>query len=892
MKILTCFICSLSLCLRLSAQSNLTVVPVEKRQYHTQAVEASSIRPDGIPDEEAWSRVAWSGDFVEYKPDENTSPAYPTRFKILYDHKYLYLAYDCKDVRDSIIKRMGRRDEFPGDWVEVNLDCYHDLRTAFSFTLSASGVRGDELISNNGDFWDSNWNPIWYGKTHINDSGWTGEVKIPLSQLRYNNDEDKVWGLQVQRLIFRKEERSTWQYIPQRMNGWVSNFGELRGLKNVKPQKQIELAPYTVAQTTTYKKQEGNPFAKGVDSKLSAGIDGKIAITGDLILDVTVNPDFGQVEADPSQVRIDGFQNFFEERRPFFIESRNIFDYQLTGSAAGGEYDADLLFYSRRIGSAPHAYPRLDKDEYAKVPDKTTILGAAKFSGKTKDGWSIGLLESVTQREKALIDNKGERRKELVEPLTGYFVGRVQKDIDEGNTVIGGIVTAVNREKGLDNTLHGQAYSAGLDFLHFRKKRSWYCKGNLVLSNVQGSREAIYNTQTSFEHLFQRPDITEARLDTGRTSLTGTGGTFKIGKAGGNAGKYGEVVKFETGVTWRSPQLELNDIGFMLMANEINHFTWGSYEFQQPFSAFRNAKFNYNHWGRWDFSGKLLYVALNTNAHGLFRNFWNLGIGIDWNPYDVSNVALRGGSSLRKPAGFGGWLNLTTDTRKKVYASANVSKGFGYTSTDKYCLEWNNLSATLNAQPINPFRISLSVGFNDYWRQQDQYVDAVMYNNSPRIIVAELNQQTVRVTMRMTYNITPDLTIQYYGQPYITRPLYKNFAYIKDPLNTVYEERFSKFTSEQIQLKDHRYEIDETGDGITDYGFSKPDFNFVQFRSNLVLRWEYKAGSEFYLVWSQGNTPDVATDLHTPIGNSLFDNVFSNSASNIFLVKFMYRFLR
>ena len=892
MKPLVCILISIALfSTMLFAQSNLTTVPITKRQYFTQQTN-HNIKLDGIPDEDAWNAVEWSGDFVEYKPDENTSPTKPTRFKILYDNKFLYVAYQAFDVRDSIINRLGRRDEFPGDWVEINIDCYHDLRTAFSFTLAASGVRGDEFISNNGDFWDSNWNPIWFGKPHINDSGWTAEVKIPFSQLRYNDDEEKVWGLQVQRLIFRKEERSTWQYIPQRLNGWVSNFGELRGLKNIKPQKQIELAPYIVGQTAAYRKQDGNPFAEGSDSRLSGGVDGKVAVTGDLILDFTVNPDFGQVEADPSQVRIDGFQNFFEERRPFFIESRNIFDYQLTGSSAGGDYDSDLLFYSRRIGSSPHAYPRLRTGEYADVPDKTTILGAAKFSGKTKTGWSIGVLESVTQREKALIDYNGERRKELVEPLTNYFVGRVQKDIDEGNTVLGAVLTAVNREKGLDDLLHSRAFSGGLDFQHYWKNRSWYYRGNVIMSEVQGSRQAIYNTQTSFEHLFQRPNITEATLDTNRTSLTGTGGTFRFGKGGGKAGKLGEVLKFETGVTWRSPQLELNDIGFMLTANEINHFTWGGYEFQQPFSVFRNARFNYNHWARWDFSGQFLYLAFNTNAHFLTKNFWNIGLGVDWNPYDVSNVHLRGGHSLRKPAGLGYWTNITTDTRKKIYLSTNLSHGYGYEKGNVRSIKWFNLTGAINAQPVNAFKSSLSIGYNKYWRRQDQYVDAVSYNNTSRIIVAELNQETVRLTLRMSYNLTPDLTIQYYGQPYITRPLYSNFAYVKDPLNEAPYQRFHRYSNNEISFNNNEYQIDENGDGMMDYSFYKPDFNFVQFRSNLVLRWEYKAGSEFYIVWSQGNTPDVANDLNSPIGNSLADNTFSNEATNIFLLKFMYRFLR
>nr|HRO43263.1 DUF5916 domain-containing protein [Flavipsychrobacter sp.] len=524
----------LLLCLylqKMAAQDNPANSSIPKRQYFTTKLVDQSIKLDGEPNEAAWENVNWSENFIQYKPHEKAAPSQPSSFKILYDNRFLYIAYKCLDsLPHQITSRMGRRDEFPGDWMEINIDSYHDLRTAFSFTLSASGVRGDELISNNGDNWDGNWNPIWYAKTHINDSGWTGEVKIPLSQLRYGNEKEKVWGIQVQRMLFRKDERSTWQHIPQSGGYWVSGFGELRGLNDIPSQKQIEIAPYVVAQTARYKKEEGNPFATGRDNNISAGVDGKIAVTSDLILDFTVNPDFGQVEADPSQVRIDGYQNFFEERRPFFIESRNIFDYRLTGSAAGGDYDSDLLFYSRRIGSSPHGYPFLKKGEYAKIPERSSIIGAAKFSGKTKKGWSIGILESVTKREYAEIDFNGERRNELVEPLTNYLVARVQKDIDEGNTVIGGILTAVNRENDLKDILHSQAYSGGFDFKHYWKNRAWYYQGNLTLSHVAGSEKAILNTQTSFEHLFQRTNSSEARIDATRTSLTGTGGTFRIGK--------------------------------------------------------------------------------------------------------------------------------------------------------------------------------------------------------------------------------------------------------------------------------------------------------------------------------------------------------------------------
>lgn len=861
---------------------------IERKKYFTKQLNGA-ITLDGLISEEAWSGVEWGGDFIQWQPNEGKAPSQSSNFKILYDEKFLYIAYRCHDLApDSIVKRMGRRDEFPGDWIEINIDSYHDKRTAFSFTLSVSGVRGDEFVSNDGNNWDANWNPIWFSKTHVDDKGWSAEVKIPFSQLRYGNEVDKVWGFQVTRRLFRKEERSTWQYIPQNSAVWVSRFGELHGLKNIPFHRQIEIAPYITAQTDVYKKQPGNPFAKGVDTRLAVGLDGKLAITNDLILDFTINPDFGQVEADPSQVRIDGFQNFFEERRPFFIESRNIFDYQLTGSEAGGDYDADLLFYSRRIGGSPHGYPNTGPGEYVDFPQNTSILGAAKFSGKTKKGWSIGVLESVTQREMATIDHNGQRREELVEPLTNYFVARLQKDIKSGKTIIGGILTGVNRDNGLNDILHKAAYSGGTDFLHYWKNRTWYIRGNVVFSHVQGSKQAILNTQLAFEHVFQRPNAPEVSVDTSRTSLTGMGGTLRFGKIGGKSGRLGQVFKFETGVTFRSPELELNDIGFMLSANEINHFTWMGLHYQKPFSIFRNARLNYNHWSRWDYGGQFLYQAFNFNSHATFRNNWQAGTGLTWNPYEVSNNALRGASSLRRPGSLAHNVYVTSDFRKKVYANLNLYNAWG---TQKSILN-NEISLGLYFQPLDALKFSISAAYSYYFREQDQFVENLAFNGAGRSIVSEVKQQTLRFTGRLSYNITPDLTIQYYGQPYITRPLYNNFAYVSDPLAKEADDRFHVYSPAEISFSNGRYLVDENTDGSTDYSFNQPDFNFVQFRSNLIMRWEYRAGSEIYFVWSQGNTPNAYADLDTPIFTSLWDNVFAEQARNIFLVKLTYRFLR
>ena len=444
-----------------SALAQEAEMPRPKNTYTTDKVNNVPITIDGVLNEQSWDAVVWATDFIENDPDENTAPTFQTKFKILYDSKYLYIGIRSFDNEpDKIEKRLSRRDGFAGDRVTINIDSYHDKRTGFSFTITAAGVKGDEFISQNGNNWDASWNPIWYTATTIDDKGWIAEIKIPFSQLKFGESKEQIWGLQVIRQLFREDERSVWQRIPKDVSGWVSEFGVLRGLYNIQPQKQLEIQPFTVTQLNTYPKEEGNPFRDGSDLKLNGGIDAKIGITNDLTLDLTINPDFGQVEADPGAIALDGFQIFFKEQRPFFIENKNIFNYRFANGF-------DNVFYSRRIGGSPKGYPTTENGEFVDQPTNTTILGAAKFSGKTKSGWSIGLLESVTGNMFAEIDNNGQRRKEIVEPLTNYLIARTQKDFNNNNSYIGGIFTATNRNlDGNFNNLRKATYTGGIDFKH------------------------------------------------------------------------------------------------------------------------------------------------------------------------------------------------------------------------------------------------------------------------------------------------------------------------------------------------------------------------------------------------------------------------------------------
>lgn len=866
----------------LTAQQETTELP-PKKLYTTKSITTTAPDIDGLLDDPAWETVEWGGDFIVREPEYGLEPKAKTAFKILYDQKNLYIAFRCYDKEpDKIERRMGRRDGFEGDWIEVNIDSYHDLRTAFSFTITAAGVKGDELISNNGNDWDDNWNPIWFTKTNVDNLGWTAEMRIPLSQLRFGNGAEQTWGIQMTRRDFRHAERSTWQPIPQNAGVWVSAFGELKGLKGLRSQKLLEIQPYVLAQANSYEKEENNPFADGFDTKITGGLDGKIGVTNDLVLDFTINPDFGQVEADPSAVNLNGFRIFFNERRPFFIENRNIFEYQLTGSAAGGNYDSDQLFYSRRIGGSPRGGVISGDSIYTDYPQAARILGAAKFSGKTKKGLSIGILEGITAEESAVQEIKGERSETVVEPFTSYFVGRLQQDYNGGNTVVGGILTATNRKlngTGMD-WLVRSAYSGGLDITHKWDNQRWQVSGKALFSNLNGTTESITRIQQSFEHYFDRPDATHLSVDTSRTSFTGTGATVKLAKFGGQW-------KFETGLTYRSPELELNDIGFMVNADEINQFFWGGYRTNKPFSVFRQAGVNFNFWNRWDFGGKFLHHSLNTNGFVQFKNFWFVNTGINKEIYDVSTRALFGGPALRRPAGTAVWLNVNSDDRKKFVMGMNMQQVWSKNSNVRV----ENYGIGFRYQPINAFNISVEPGYNRLTRKL-QYVIKRNFEGKDRFVVSSIDRKIFSASIRFNYSITPNLSFQYYGQPFVFQVTYDNYKYVDDPSGATLEARTNLLSADQIKFNDAagRFQVDENLDGLTDYDFGKPDFAVIEFRSNLVMRWEYKPGSELFLVWSQGNenfgNPEV------PIWNNLSDNLFNSKGNNIFLIKYTYRFLR
>jgi len=851
-----------------------------KRIYTTQRVNPLPPTIDGVLDDPAWQGAAWQGDFIQREPYEGKPPSQQTEFKILYDDKNLYVAIRALDTDpDRIERRLSRRDTIEGDSVGIDIDSYFDKRTSFGFVVNAAGVKRDLVLSNDGDDADMNWDPIWSVKTSRDENGWNAEMRLPLSQLRFAGSDSLTWGLQVHRNLFRKDEQSLWQFIPRDSSGWVNQFGELHGLDGIKPSRQVEIVPYTVGRYQAFQPAEGNPFTSGRDGDLQAGLDGKIGVTSDLTMNFTVNPDFGQVEADPSVVNLTAYETYYEEKRPFFIEGRNILSFPLM--IGDGDLSGDNLFYTRRIGSRPSRSIYPGSGEFVSMPENTSIIGAFKLTGKTRNGISIGLIDSLTAREYARVSSGGPVTEKQVEPLTNYFGMRLQKDYNQGRTFVGAMATATHRNLSEPSLsfLHQAAYSGGIDFSHTWKNRTYHLVARAVFSQVQGSEEALLRTQTSSLRYFQRPDVTHVTLDPTRRSLSGYGGTAY-------AAKFGQGhLSYMAGVTWRSPGLELNDMGYQRQADNIMQWLWAAYRIWEPFFIFREVNVNANQWRGWDFSGTNTVDGGNLNLNTQLKNYWSLGAGLNLQIESLSPSALRGGPMLRYPGGWNLWYSVGTDMRQKARVTLMGSQFWG----DHDNARQQNYTVSVSYRPNNALDLSLSPSYSLSTRNL-QYVQTAPFDPEKRYIMGRIHQETLAVTLRLNFSLTPDLSVQFYGQPFVSAGDYTHFKRITEPRADAYGDRFHTFGDDEITyLTDSNlYAVDETGDGQTDYVFGNPNFDFMEFRSNLVVRWEYFPGSALYLVWSQGRTGFGYSGDFTYQED--IRQLFDLPPHNVFLIKFSYCF--
>ena len=821
---------------------------------------------DGRLEDAPWASAEIATDFVQFEPDEGASPTERTEARVLYGADALYVAMRAFDRHpDEIVAQLARRDEDPhSDWLEVVVDSYDDRRTAFRFGVNPAGVKKDTYHFDDTNE-DGSWDAVWDVATSRDDSGWTAEFRIPYSQLRFGPAAEQSWGINFVRVIARHQETSVWAPLSRGESAIVSRFGRLQGLRDLSPPRRLEVLPYSLVRMAAAPGDNDNPFYDPDDFFSTAGADLKYGVTSNLTLDVTINPDFGQVEADPAQLNLTAFETFFPEQRPFFIEGANIFNFRFSGGDGDGANEG--LFYSRRIGRAPQG--STPSGEFNDAPAQTSILGAMKLSGKTPSGWSIGILNAVTGREEARLGSGGAiTGSQVVEPRSNYGVARLQRDFRDGRSAAGVISTWTNRGEGADALgLRNGAYTGGLDGRHRFGEDRFEISGYLLGSHVTGTAEAISATQTSPARYFQRPDADHVEHDPTRTSLSGWAGSAVFNKIAGGYWRYA------TGVTARSPGFEANDLGFMRETDFISPFVWIGHNHYNASEHFQRWNLNLNAWSAYSFGGERYNLGGNVNGSFTLSNFWGGYMGVMRQAGGLSNSMLRGGPMFRRDPAWGGWFGLWSDSRKSVGLNLNNNWNWRPESGS-----WNaNSSANVRWRPSS--QANVSVGPFITLREEDmQWVRRL----EEGYVFGRLDQTTVGMTIRADWTFTPTLSLQLYGQPFVSAGRYGGFKTVANPVADRYGDRIRML---DVAAVDGSIGADVDGDGSQE-SFSDPDFNVKQFRSNAVLRWEYRPGSALFLVWSQGRdhfSSNGEFDFTSNMGT-----LFGQRSEDVFLIKLSY----
>src|SRR5687767_8556259 len=553
----------------------------------------SPIVLDGRFNEEIWQQAPPITEFQQREPAEGQPPSMRTEARMAYDDQALYVAVRAfDDDPEKLVGILTRRDQrSPSDWIRIVVDSYFDKRSAYEFGVNPVGVKTDRYYFNDGQS-DDSWDAVWDVEVERDGDGWRAEFKIPFSQLRFNTLSGGPVGFAVIREVGRLAETVSWPLLSRNANGFVSQFGEMRGLRMAGAPKKLELLPYTVADLHTQPHDASNPLSNPNDPGAALGLDMKYAVTPGLTLTATANPDFGQVEADPAVVNLDAFETFFPERRPFFVEGSGTFRFNMDcndGACTG-------MFYSRRIGRAPQGSPELVDGEYSKQPDTATIIGAGKLTGRI-GGFSIGALTAVTAREDAEIASNsiGGRRGLTVEPMTGYTVLRARKEFANQSS-LGFMTTSTNRQNDAATSfLPNNAFAGGIDY-DWRLSPMYNVSGYVATSHIKGSTTAITRLQENNVHSFQRPDADYVDVDYDSTTLRGHGGSVSVGKIAG------ETLRFSSYAGYKSPGFDTNDLGFMRRADERNQSNWVQWRNFRPGKYVRTPNFNSNQYSRWNFA--------------------------------------------------------------------------------------------------------------------------------------------------------------------------------------------------------------------------------------------------------------------------------------------------
>ncbi len=842
----------------------------------TAARAAHTIVVDGRLDDEAWQQAERARDFVQALPDGGAAATQPSEARVLFDAAALYVGMRLDDAApDSIVAPLGRRDLVGySDWAHVILDSYNDKRTAFRFAVNPAGVKRDGYITGDQEFnEDLGWDAVWDAAVSRDSLGWTAEFRIPLSQLRFSAGEGAEWGIQFARDLARRSERSSWSPSMPDLGGFVSRFGTLRGVQPPARLRRVEAMPFSAVELTHAAVRPGDPFFRQDATAPRLGIDFKLGVTSDLTLTGTLSPDFGQVEADPSIVNLSGVENFFAERRPFFTEGSDIFLQPI--SAQGWVSGQDQLFYSRRIGRAPQgSLP--DAAEFREAARDTRLLGALKLSGKTATGWSIGVLSSLADEMSVRwADTSLTSSRTVVEPMTHYGVARIAKDIAGGEGTLGMILTATDRRlanTGLD-ALRDAAYVGGLTARRRFAGRQWTIEGTLIGSQVRGSRAAMIATQRNITHGFQRPDAPYLRVDSSANSLAGAAASLSVAKQAGGRWRMGVAGSLKT------PGFEANDLGFVPRADVIHAGGWLGFVDFRAGARTRSRSVWLNTFHQTTTSGERTLAGAILYAQAQLRSFETVMAEARVDAPALSTQLLRGGPAFLVPRRASLWLRVESDPRRRVSGAINHfylrSPG-----TDGWV---HNIAPTLTVRPST--RTDLSVGpFLSRNRNPWQYVATRSAGGATRYIVGDLKQVTTSLTARLDYAFTPGLTVQLHAQPFLAAGRYAGLSAVASPRAAHWGDRLARFSgADRTTLADGRIRL---GQGAQAVIIDDPDFSVGEFRSNAVLRWEYRPSSTLFVVWSQRR--DAAGELGEFDLTRQTGALFGDGGTNVVTVKWSH----
>jgi hypothetical protein len=795
---------------------------------------------DGDLSDPAWVQATPIAAFVQREPREGAPGTMLTEARVAFDATSIYVAVRAFDPDPArIMGFLTRRDaESSSDWVHVLIDSYHDRRTAYQFGVNPVGVKRDTYWfndSNNDDSWDAVWDVV----SRRDSDGWCAEFRIPFSQLRFSRGGDGVLGFAVMRNVARLNETTTWPLLSKNASGFVSSFGELSGVTIGRASKRLELVPYVVGEIGTTPLDAGNPLQNSPDHDISVGLDLKYAVTPALNLTSTINPDFGQVEADPAVVNLSAFETFFSEKRPFFIEGSGTYQFECRDCS---------LFYSRRIGRAPRGAPTIGDDEFMVNPVQTTILGASKLTGRVRD-FSVGVLAAATQEEEADIAFGSLRRSEVIEPATFYSVSRARREFSDQSS-LGFIFTTTHRDlKEGVLFLPDDAITGGLDY-DWRIGKRWGLNGYWAGSSVNGSPLAIDALQRNNVHSFQRPDADHVEVDPFAETLRGHSGMASFGKIAG------EQTRMNVQVAFKSPGFEVNDLGFQQRADVITQNGWFQLRRTTPGKYTRERFLNFNQWSAFNYGGDRLETGGNVNANWQFQNLWRAGGGISFNARTFDDRLTRGGPGGYSQPNINSWQWVNTNDRLPV--SLQWNSGFGGDGHGRYY----EFEPRVVIRPVSSF--STEVGFRYSNNITDAQWVAEAFDTAGRhYVFGRLEQETHALTLRVNYTMTPNLSLQIYGQPFVSAGHYANYKELVDGRAKEYEDRYALY----------------------DYA-SNADFNVLSFRTTNVLRWEYRPGSTLFVVWQQGREGQGEPGRFSYRND--YSSLFSTPATNTLLIKFAY----